>query len=100
MLDGMMERLGTEQVWMAAEGSNASCYDLVDTGEILLCTDAAGGVALRVEIDKENLLAGFCQVSAEVDSRGGLPDSSLLVCKNYDLCHRPQEYSFSPLLTI
>ena len=25
-------------------GLDASCYDLVDTGEILLCTDAAGGV--------------------------------------------------------
>jgi len=51
----------------------------------LVDPDAAGRVALRIDIDQQHLLAECRQASAQVDRRGRLPDAALLVRYGYDL---------------
>ena len=49
----------------------------------------AGGVALRVEVDENDLAAHLGHRGGEVDGGGGLPDAALLV----DDSHDPRFYS-------
>jgi hypothetical protein len=46
---------------------------------ILRDADAGRGVALRVEIEDQHLLADGCEGGAEIDGGGGLADAALLI---------------------
>ena len=50
--------------------------------------EAAGGVALGVEVDDEDPLALLSEIGREVDHRGGLPDAALLVGTGDRLAHQ------------
>ena len=43
-------------------------------------SDAAGGVALRVAVDEQHVLAGEREGGGQIDRRGGLADAALLIC--------------------
>src|SRR5687767_10396765 len=69
--------------------------------------EAAGGVALRVEIDDEGSRTGEGEIGRQVDDRGRLADAALLVCAGRDPDHErsaassvglPQFYQFRRLL--
>ena len=49
--------------------------------------DAAGGVALRVAVDEQHGAAVEGQRGGQIDRRGGLPDSTLLICDGDNLRH-------------
>lgn len=48
---------------------------------------ARGRITLRVDIDKKHLDAQAGQVAAEIDRRGGLSDTTFLICECDDLLH-------------
>ena len=52
-----------------------------------LKAEAAGGVALRIEVDDENCVAGQGQIRGQVDYGRGLADATLLVGAGDDLTH-------------
>ena len=91
-----MERLGTEQAWMAASGGRLAHDHLVDPRLVLLRADRAGGVALGIEVDEEDALARLGEVGAEIDGGGRLAHSPLLIRENDDLPHRKRNTPFSP----
>jgi hypothetical protein len=53
-----------------------------------LDTEAAGGVSLRIAVDDQDLDIARGQRSGKVDSGGGLPHPTFLVCDSYDSCQR------------
>ena len=54
------------------------------------CADAAGQVALRVDVDEQHAPIGEGERGRQVDGRGGLADAALLVGDGDD---RPITYS-------
>ena len=50
-------------------------------------TDARGGVALRVEVAKQDFLPFFGQSAGQIDSGCGFADAALLVDKRNDFSH-------------
>ena len=54
-------------------------------GGLALQAEAAGGVALRIDVDEEDGVAGEREGGGEVDGRGGLADAALLVGDGYHL---------------
>ena len=49
---------------------------------------AGGRVALRVQIDDQDLFAQRGHTGREIDGGGGLAHAALLICHCYDLTHR------------
>ena len=58
-----------------------------------LLPDAAGEVALRVDVDEQDALVGQRQRGGEVDGGGGLPDAALLIGDGDDSGHKLIVYS-------
>ncbi len=63
---------------------------LVDraAGRVLaFLSEAAGGVALGIAVDEQHFAAVEGEGGGQIDRRGGLSDSTFLVCDGDNLCH-------------
>ena len=71
----------------SAPKAGAACQHLVHGDAAGLLPQAAGGVALRVHIDKQGVLPALGQAGGQVDGRGGFAHAALLIGDGDDLCH-------------
>ena len=81
MVDGAMKSCGTAVCTMASRIVRRAGQHVVGRGAARLALDAepGRGVALRVEVDDQHVLADRGQGGAEIDRRRGLADAALLV---------------------